>query len=169
MDNKINFTARSNAYFVITKKGWQRAIPDMAYSQINANRERLETFARKNNIKITFTDANNMLSEFHTGSESSFLSGKLAIEVEKKPSLVSKIKTTFSDFKDTITGKNSGVKCTVSTVSYYEKDSKYIPTLKEKGKMGLFVNYEPTKHPMDRRIDFNLVVDFLQKVVGKNI
>ena len=47
MDNKINFTARSNAYFVITKKGWQKAIPDMAYSQINANRERLEKFARK--------------------------------------------------------------------------------------------------------------------------
>ena len=169
MDNKINFTARSNAYFAITKKGWQSAIPDTAYKQIDANRLKLEKFARKNNIKIIFTDGNNLLPEFHTGSESRFLSDKLSIEVEKYPSLVSKIKTIFSNLKDKITGKNSGVKCTVSTVSYYEKDSKNIPVLKEKGRIGFFAKYEPTENYMDKKINIDTVVDFLQKVVGKKI
>ena len=129
---------------------------------------KLEKFARKNNIKITFTDGNNLLPELHTGRESSFLSDKLAIKVEKRPSLVSKIKMAFSNIVNKITTKNNDKpKLTVSTVSYYEKDSKNIPTLKEKGKLGFFVKYEPTEKPMDRCIDLNIVVDFLQKVVGK--
>lgn len=167
MNNTINFTSRSNGYLAITKKGWNCAIPDKAYSQINNNRATLEKYARKNNIKITFTDAGNMLPELHSGSETRFLSNKMAVEVEKKPSLVSKIKTAFADFKDKVTGKKSDVKCTVSMVSYYEKDSKNIPALKEKGKMGLFVEYEPTENFMDRRINLNTVTDFLQKITGK--
>ena len=169
MDNAINFTARSNAYFAITKKGWQSAIPDMAYSQINANRKQLEKFARKNNIKITLTDGNNMLPEFHSGRESSYLSNKLAMEVEKKPSLGTKIKNAFSNLKNKITLKHDKPKVTVTTVSYYEKDSKNIPTLKEKGKIGFFIKYEPAEHYMDKKIDLNTVIDFLQKVVGKKI
>ena len=34
------------------KKGWNYAIPDKAYAQIDNNRKSLEKFARKNNIKI---------------------------------------------------------------------------------------------------------------------
>ena len=169
MDNRINFTARSNAYFAITKKGWQSAIPDTAYKQIDNNRKRLEKFARKNNIKITFTDANNMLPEFHTGSESRFLSNRLAVEVEKKPSLAMKVKTAFSNLGNKITHKDNKPTVTISTVSYYEKDSKNLPSLKEKGKMGLFVEYEPTQERMDRQINFNTVVEFLQNVVGKKV
>jgi hypothetical protein len=168
MDNRINFTARSNGFLAITKKGWNCPIPDKAYSQINNNRASLEKFARKNNIKITFTDAGNMLPEFHSGSESRFLSNKMAVEVEKKPSLVSKIKTAFSDLKDKITGKDSEVKCTVSTVSYYSKESKNIPVLKENGKAGFFVDYELDNGRFPEKINLNTVTDFLQKVTGKS-
>ena len=169
MDNRINFTARSNQYLAITKKGWGSAIPNTAYNQIDANRGRVEKFARKYNLKILFTDANNMLPELHTGNESRYLSDKLAIEVEKKPSLVIKIKTGFNKFLNKIAHKDNKQKVIFSTVSYYEKDSKNIPTLKEKSKIGFFVKYEPTKNTMDKQININTVVDFLQKVVGKKI
>jgi len=166
MDNKINFMARSNAYLAITKKGWESAIPNTAYKQIDANRGRLEKFARKNNLKITFTDGVNMLPELHSGNESRFLSDKLAMEVEKKPSLVSKIKTVFSNLENKILHKDSKPKLTLSTVTYYEKDSKHIPVIKRNEKMGLFVKYEPAETHMDKGINFDTVVDFLQKISG---
>ena len=167
MDNRISFTARSNEYVAITKRVWNSAIPDTAYKQIYANREKFEKFARKNNLKITFTDGNNMLPELHTGGESRFLSGKLAMEVEKKPSLASKVREVFSNILNRKAVKNDKPKMTVSAVSYFEKDSQNIPTLKERGKVGFFVDYEPTENHMDKQINLDTVVDFLQKVVGK--
>lgn len=164
MNNTINFTSRSNGYLAITKKGWNNAIPDKAYAQINNNRKPLEKYARRNNIKITFTDASNMLSEFHTGSESRFLSGKMAFEVEKKPSLIQKIKTAFSNFKNR---KSNEPTVEFVQVPYFSKDSKDIPSLKETKKMGFFVDYEPDNTNYNERINMGTVVDLLQKAVGK--
>ncbi|MBP5699059.1 MAG: hypothetical protein J6W96_05995 [Alphaproteobacteria bacterium] len=166
MDNKISFTARSNNYFAITKKVWNSAIPDTAYKQIDANRARLEKFARKNNLKITFTDGSNMLSEYHSGRESDYLSSKLVMEVEKKPALVSKIRTAFSNLAGKMSRKKEEPKLEVTVTSYYAKDSKNIPSLKEKGKIGFFVDYEPDNGYMHERINLDTVVDFLQKVTG---
>ena len=164
MSISINFTGRSNTYFAITKKGWGNKIPDKAYKQIDDNRKAFEKFARKNNIKITFTDANNMLPEFHTGSESSFLSGKLAIEVENKQSFISKIKTKFSNLKDKITNKSS---VEVITTPYYSKDSKKIPSLKEQGRVGFLIDYETGNTRFSKSINLETISDLLHKVVGK--
>lgn len=169
MDNRINFTARSNEYFAITKKVWNSAIPDTAYKQIDANRQLFENFARKNNIKITFTDGNNMLPEIHSGSESRYLSDKLVMEVEKKPSLFTKIKTAFSNIRNKKTKRNDMPKVSITSVSYYEKKSNNIPALKENGKMGFFVDYESTENHLDKKVDINTIVDFLQKSVGMKI
>lgn len=169
MSISINFTGRSNAYFAITKKGWGNKIPDKAYKQIDDNRKAFEKFARKNNIKITFTDASNMLSELHSGRESDFLSGKMAIEVEKTPSLAQKIKKSFSNFTQKFTKEKAEPKCEVSVVSYYGKDSKNIPSLNEREKIGFFIDYEPYDNKMQEKINLDTVADFLQKVVGKKI
>lgn len=117
MDYRISFTAISNEYFAITKRIWNNAIPDTAYKQIDSNRKLFEKFAGKNNIKITFTDGNNMLPELHLGRESLYLSGKLAMEVERKPSLISKIKTAFSNIEYKITKRKDTPKVSVTTVS----------------------------------------------------
>ena len=167
MSVSINFTGKSNAYFAITKKGWGNKIPNKAYKQIDNNRNAFEKFARKNNIKITFTDASNMLPELHSGSESVLLSGKMAIEVEKKPSLIKKIKNSFSNLTQKFKKEKTEPKCEISVVPYYEQDSKNIPSLKEKEKIGFFVYYEPYDNKIQEQINLNTVVDFLQKAVGK--
>ena len=167
MDNTINFTGRSNTYFAITKKGWQESIPDTAYNLINNNRKAFEKFARKNNIKLTFTDARNMLSEFHSGSESSFLNGKMAIEVEKRPSLIQNARNIFSNFIQKFTNKKTEPQLKISVAPYYAKNSKNIPSLKETSKIGFYVDYEPYNNKMQETINLTTVVNFLQKTVGK--
>ncbi len=167
MDNTINFAGRSNNYFAITKKGWQESIPDTAYKLIDNNRKSFEKFARKNNIKLTFTDAGNMLPEFHSGRESAFLNGKMAIEIEKRPSLIKNAKNIFSNFIQKFTNKKAEPKLAISVVPYYSKDSKNIPSLKETSKIGFYADYEPYNNKMQETINLTTVVDFLQKAVGK--
>jgi len=167
MDNRISFTARSNAYLAITKRVWNSAIPDKAYKQIDANRGQLEKFAKNNNLKITFTDGNNMLPELHSGRESAYWSSKLVMEVEKKPSLVSKIRTAFSNLGNKMSRKKEEPKIEITVTSYFGKDSKNIPALKEKEKIGFLVDYEPDNGYMHERINLDTVADLLQKVAGK--
>lgn len=140
MNNSISFTGRSNNFFAITRKGWNNDIPERAYNQININRKAFEKFARKHNIKITLTDARNMLPELHTGSESAFLSGKMAIKVEKRPSLIQNFRNSFSNLKQKFTKPKPKPKSKLemTVVPYFDKDNKKIPTLKETKRIGFF-------------------------------
>ncbi len=165
MNNSINFTGRSNTYFAITKKGWGNAIPDKAYKQIDNNRTAFEKFARKNNIKITFTDASNMLPEFHSGNVSNFLSGRMAIQVEKKPSLGKKIRNGLLNLVRKSTKRDPKIK--LSVMPYFSKDSKNLPTLQEQRNIGFYLEYEPYDGKMQEQINLDTVAKFLQRIVGK--
>ena len=165
MDNTINFMGKSNNYLAITKKGWNHKIPNTAYNQINKNRKELEKYAKNNGIKITITDGYNMRSELETGREIDFWQSKMVVEVEKKPSLLTKIKTKLSKLGNKIF--NNTPKLEITSVPYYTKQSKSIPNLKENQKIGFLVDYESNNGKMNERVDITTIADFLQTVVGK--
>ena len=165
MYNKVNFTGRNSKYLVITKAGRQRKIPKIAYEQINENREQLEKFAKKNNVRIMFTDAKNMCSELEFGKENDFFNDKLVITVEKRSSLWKQLKTILLRELGKLLEKTPT--CEIFSIPYYTKASKNIPSLKEKPRVGYLLNYVTSQSNKQKSVEFKDVVDFLQTVVGK--